>query len=864
MKDCPRISKVLAVLLLSVFAICCTTFLNPVPAVAQDSVGAGFVFVEQSDLRPGEKQTVAVILDREDIVIEDATLFYEVDGQVYEEKSSVVADNSALFSFQVDLTGQYVLDSVTASVASDSAPLEIAIDGEGSTACVFSVVDDSSALGIAPMSLQSDTGLGAPQSTSFITEGENGELKAFGSLNNVAESFPAAQSRNADSFTVALDPGHGGNDPGAVYGSLQEKNLTLSISQYCRDALLGYGGVSVYMTHDGSSNPSIYDRVNDAIDSGANVIVSIHINSGGGSGAEVWYPNDSSWKNEETHGEGQGLSQNILDKLVALGLNDRGIKMRDYPNDGSSGSHYADGSTADYYGILRYARQRGVLGIIVEHAFIDNSHDYNMLSNNATLKAMGEADAAGIAQTFGLRTNDKWVEDEKGLRYYVNGSFIRDGWFLVDGSWYWSNSEGYAVKGWQEISGSKYYFNDSCAMVRGWMEENGNRYYFTYSGHMVTGWQFIDGKWYLFDKDGVMLTGWQESGGKRYYLDEKTGSMVTGWANVGGSWYYLSTDGGAMVTGWASVGGSWYYLDPNAGGAMATGRVLVDGRWCKFDSSGAWLGYDDVRTGWVSEGGVWRYYSSSGSMVTGWANVGGSWYYLDPNAGGAMAKGWIDVDGSRYLLGDNGAMKTGWQSAGDSWYNLGSSGAWDGIEQKNETILGNPSSDKDVLVEKMVTTYNSVAAYPAEQLKLGGASTITDFCTQLYEEAVAEGVRPELLFCQVMKETGWLRFGGSVKIEQFNFGGLGATGETGAVSASFESVRLGLRAQSQHLKAYSTAGITSSSLSNPCVDPRFDLVVKGSAPYIQWLGISENPNGVGWATGSGYGCSIVSMMHTYF
>ena len=38
----------------------------------------------------------------------------------------------------------------------------------------------------------------------------------------------------------------------------------------------------------------------------------------------------------------------------------------------------------------------------------------------------------------------------------------------------------------------------------------------------------------------------------------------------------------------------------------------------------------------------------------------------------------------------------------------------------------------------------------------------------------------------------------------------------------------------------------------------------GSAEYAQWLGIKENPQGRGWATGKGYGCQIVSLMSEYF
>ena len=155
-------------------------------------------------------------------------------------------------------------------------------------------------------------------------------------------------------------------------------------------------------------------------------------------------------------------------------------------------------------------------------------------------------------------------------------------------------------------------------------------------------------------------------------------------------------------------------------------------------------------------------------------------------------------------------------------------------------------------VAQMAAYYKSRATYPAFYANTD-APTIEAFCQIYIEECTAEGVRADVAFCQAMKETGFLRFGGQVQIEQFNFAGLGAT-DDGAAGASFSSVRLGIRAQVQHLKAYAS----KSALKNACVDTRFDKVTRGSAPYVEWLGINENPYGKGWASGKNYGISIVN------
>ncbi|WP_419042493.1 RICIN domain-containing protein, partial [Holdemanella porci] len=140
-------------------------------------------------------------------------------------------------------------------------------------------------------------------------------------------------------------------------------------------------------------------------------------------------------------------------------------------------------------------------------------------------------------------------------------------------------------------------------------------------------------------------------------------------------------------------------------------------------------------------------------------------------------------------------------------------------------------------------------------LAKGGASTINQFAQIFYEEATAEGVRAEVAFTQCMKETGFLKYGGDVLPNQYNFAGLGATGAVNG--ASFSNVRMGVRAQIQHLKAYASL----DGLTNPCVDPRFNLVKRGSAQYVEWLGIKENPNGYGWATSKSYGHDIVNMVN---
>jgi len=98
------------------------------------------------------------------------------------------------------------------------------------------------------------------------------------------------------------------------------------------------------------------------------------------------------------------------------------------------------------------------------------------------------------------------------------------------------------------------------------------------------------------------------------------------------------------------------------------------------------------------------------------------------------------------------------------------------------------------------------------------------------EEAAAEGINSDIAFCQMCIETNYLRYGGDVKPWQYNFCGLGATGN-GEPGLTFLSVEIGIRAHIQHLKAYANA----QPLKKKCVDPRFTLVKRASAPYLEDL-----------------------------
>lgn len=218
----------------------------------------------------------------------------------------------------------------------------------------------------------------------------------------------------------------------------------------------------------------------------------------------------------------------------------------------------------------------------------------------------------------------------------------------------------------------------------------------------------------------------------------------------------------------------------------------------------------------------------------------------------------IDVSGGKISNGSNIQLYTSNNSAAQKW-------VFEYISKDVQASLTKIMGTSQTNVAQMVRYYKANASgYDTFRVKYegkydgslakGGASTIERFVQIFYEEANAEGVKAEVAFTQCMKETGFLKYGGDVLPNQYNFAGIGATGAVHG--ASFKDVRTGIRAQIQHLKAYAS----TSPLNNACVDPRFNLVTRNTAPYVEWLGIKENPNGYGWATAKNYGYDIVGMV----
>ena len=180
---------------------------------------------------------------------------------------------------------------------------------------------------------------------------------------------------------VIIDPGHGGTDSGATGNNLLEKDYNLLISKYMYDRFKELG-VPVAITRDSDTTLSPTDRVNTILNKFGNssdvILISNHVNSGGGEGAEVIY----ALRNRDT------LAKRILENIGAAGQETRKYYQRRLPSDTSK----------DYYFIHR--NTGNLEPLIVEYGFIDNTKDVEFLKEN--YKELAEAVIAAVANYIGV------------------------------------------------------------------------------------------------------------------------------------------------------------------------------------------------------------------------------------------------------------------------------------------------------------------------------------------------------------------------------------------------------------------------------------------------------------------------------
>ena len=791
----------------------------------------------------------------------------------------------------------------------------------------------------------------APDATSTLDElgildapGEEDISSDLPDVNQTLAATPYAAS--GSNLVIAIDPGHGGSDGGASYGGIKEKDVNLSIAKYIKTYLEEYKGVKVYLTRSADTYLELSDRVANSVSNGADVFISIHNNAssnGSTKGSMVFYPNAG--YRPDLSAEGKGLSQSILGQLTSLGLQDLGIRIRD----SGTGNTYADGSIADYYGVIRNAKLSGLTGIIVEHAFLSSESDRtNYLSTEAQLQKLAMADVKGIADYYGLEYNGltkpqitlsapkyktlqvEWdcqenadgyllyrAEEEKGKYSLLGNIRGSENTVYVDENIKLNKNYYYKMKAYSKTAGTTRYSDVSQTVIGDAI--GGTQ--LTEIRQMSSGYLKLTWKEFA-EADGYAI--YRSTNGGSYklittisdtaqttYSDRavepgttysyRVRTLHTLYNNEGfGKWSDIVPvtmladpvmkridlkDSGKVKVFWTKTPGASRYVlqrSTSADGTYKTVATITDDTKNSYLDAGVERGmtyyyrvvaYNQTgiikgSTGYVAPMSVKNIQTpqitgaqisttTPGMEITWSKTFGAEGYriYRSTTQKGGYTK-LATVKGEDTLTyfdeGETEIGTTYYYKVNAYLHNsaglVSSAASTPASITAGYSIMGESSTT----AAKMAAWYTARGGvYPEDIYSQYGAPTLKDFCRIVYNEAKAEGVKAEVLFGQICKETGFLRFGGDVQPDQCNFGGIGATGG-GAAGADFPDVTTGIRAQVQHLKAYAS----DEPLNQACVDPRFNYVKRCAAIYVEWLGVHENPTGAGWATGINYGYSL--------
>lgn len=849
-------------------------------AALQASHSVSFVSVLAPETISGVDEDIVIGLnDISDIYSAELNVISKSDSSFY--KAGISNKTDTAFQFTVSTAsmpdGQYSIKSLIINGNETIDFSQAGIDagfavGEPSEYSADETIDDSSEEN------NGDNSSECSNDTDISYFDGNGNLNTADSIEDaISKSQSQSETLNADGSVtrssnyyssngqtiICLDPGHDSSHQGASRAGLNEYELNLKIAQYCKAELEKYNNVKVYMTRETSDCPNgggantdcLQHRVDYAKSVGADIIVSIHLNINNNtaiSGAEVYYPNGN--YNAAVSNSGGNVATMVVSDLADLGLVNRGAKTRDA--DASDNHYYPDGSIGDNYAIIRSAKYAGFPGIIVEHCFLSNDSDRNtFLTSDSGLQSLGTADATGIAKAFNLSTgNTSGVSDDylslNGMNWVLEDDDIIVGtkydhasnhnvsfkwqaynldtkqWFLISDWWDQNCARWYPVKGnyWLYVQAKTDTGIVKDDIMCFQVDKNYSPYYVELNGMYVE----------FGDTDIVA--------GETYNEGEKADSSFR-WLS-----YNLDTQEWKTVSNWWR--GNCVRWRPTPGNYWLVVQAKTANGYETKDTLGFTV-YKDYSKHYINYHGIFVTdniidYSIGADLETDDPDIKFKWQIYD-----------IDKN-SWFTLADfgHGNQFTSWDPSNGSYWIHFEAETSDGVSVEDTigyVISARYSIMKDSAtnIDQMVNYYNDHATYPSFYAD-SDAPTIRDFCTIYDEECKAEGVATEVAFSQAMMETGYLKFGGDVDISQYNFAGIGATGG-GVKGYSFASVREGVRAQVQHLKAYAS----TDSLNQDTVDPRFSYVKRGSAPYVEWLGIKENPYGGGWATAERYGYNIL-------
>lgn len=211
-----------------------------------------------------------------------------------------------------------------------------------------------------------------------------------------ADEELAGEETGGRPIVVVIDPGHGGENAGAIYGGYIEKALTLNTALAMKEELEKYQGVEVYLTRESDVCLDLDERAEFAEEKNADILLSLHYNMSEYHklyGAECYVSAFGSY-----YAIGKDFSDIEMELLTDEGLYDRGVKTR------------LNSRGTDYYGIIRSGTAKKIPTVIIEHCHLDQENDKPYIDHNTWPQKYGVIDATAVAKYFGLKSEELSVD----------------------------------------------------------------------------------------------------------------------------------------------------------------------------------------------------------------------------------------------------------------------------------------------------------------------------------------------------------------------------------------------------------------------------------------------------------------------
>jgi N-acetylmuramoyl-L-alanine amidase len=660
---------------------------------------------------------------------------------------------------------------------------------------------------------------------------------------------------------VILDPGHGpltNPYPAAsgFYEGTQMYKLMLVLKKRLED-----NGIKVITTRKQlSDDPDLTTRGRTAGNNNADLFISLHSDAIGNYVASA--KGVSAYYSIQDPSTNKALAAQISSEVSALmGTRDRGALTR------------IGNGNLDYYGVIRSSAASGCKNaFLIEHGFHTNSDDVKWLISDSKLAQIAEVETKVLCKYF----NKAYTPGSTNVKINVNAKIMN----APDNTVSMGTQDGKTVTIYKQLHKYTNAANALAAntsLASGYLQPGAYYIYKEYNGATnLTKTPGTPGSWVVISNAESDISA---------EVDKPTAEPDKHTTSVAYKLYMNSADAASKINALKNSDGSYktypagtYYVYKRYSGTIINIST-------KANTAGAWVNINDfVETKVKSfhKGDIVEFIAGMTPYYTDGTRVP---LYVIAEVNGRRSSPVISVDSSgaatiynvektipaKYIdiaipatdetiakanqYSDTHTTKKDLESLLENTYGslvllANSKGYKEFISYMDSLLEDDVVIDTDADLDPIMGKAYLTAKHLTNFIKTKNPAFDSTIAYEFIERCKKYNIRGDVALCQSILETGWFKYEGSaVTPDQHNYAGIGVT-SNGVKGLKFSNVGVGVEAQLQHLYAYATKD--PLPMYTELVDPRFNLVNRGSAP--RWVDLNQK-----WSSGVDYGQKILAI-----